>query len=181
MKQSFLSFSSFALLTLLRYSFYGANQGYSNRVHPFLQQQKADKYQRIIHITHGITSTWYTATTNFWSGPWPSYQCQQATSVCGWITFYLCSFIHIKTFMPHIKPDTKTRVKNGSFIDKVPENKQLNNWPVLLYLRTVSCSYLCTDLTLAGSPRFMLTSACMYPHMLFNYEWHIYINIHVSL
>ena len=43
-----------------------------------------------------------------------------------WICFKI---IHIKPFMPHIKPNTKmSSEKKGNFIYKVTENKQFNNW-----------------------------------------------------
>ena len=86
-----------------------------------------------------------------------------------WLDNVLFMFLHShKTFYAtHQTRHKKTRVKNGSFIHKVPENKQLNNWRVLLYLRTISCSYLCT-----WPWRDHPDSCCI--HTWFNYEWHIH-------
>ena len=81
--------------------------------------------------------------------------------------YYLCSFIHIKPFIPHIKSNTQLWVEKGNCIPKVPEIKQLNNWWSCFVRVQFHALTFAPDL---GRTTQIHVDICMYvsTHMLFN-------------
>ena len=78
------------------------------------------------------------------------------------VSYFLCSLIHIRPFMSHIKSNTQLWAKKGNFIHKVPDIKQLNNWWSCFHC--VQFCALCT--CLGGTTPTLLTTAHMYPHVI---------------
>ena len=109
-----------------------------------------------------------------------SARCTHAYSAYYHSVIHVFMFFHShNTFHATHQTQHRNVSEKGQFVHNVPETEWLNNW-----WSCFICIQFCAltfALDLAGQPRFMLASTCMYPHICYLIRNDMYINIYVSV